>query len=119
MTSSSRASLEQITQESGVYLRLAARERSGPGKRFAKRRAQSLHDGFTSCLFVRATRRIRRRVRLAALRRTASPGLLCNEWDVCAPPPVPYNMRLAYRALRVLSTEWTDELHQTDERSRR
>jgi hypothetical protein len=39
------------------------------------------------------------------------PGNLCNEWNVCADPPVPYNMRLAYRTLRVLSNEWTDELH--------
>jgi hypothetical protein len=42
-----------------------------------------------------------------------SAGLLCNEYDVCTRPPEPYNMRLAYRSLRVLSTSWTDELHES------
>ena len=41
-----------------------------------------------------------------------APGLLCNEYSVCVPPPKPYNMRLAYRALRVLTASWTDELHE-------
>jgi hypothetical protein len=40
------------------------------------------------------------------------PGLVCNEYRVCQPPPKPYNMRLAYQALRVLSSDWTDELHE-------
>jgi hypothetical protein len=37
---------------------------------------------------------------------------LCNEYEVCAPPPEPYNMRLLYRALRVLSEEWSAELRE-------
>jgi hypothetical protein len=38
--------------------------------------------------------------------------LLCNDWSVCARPSQPYNLRLAYRTLRILSPEWADELHQ-------
>jgi hypothetical protein len=35
---------------------------------------------------------------------------LCNEWSVCAPPGQPFNLRLLYSALRVLTPEWTREL---------
>jgi hypothetical protein len=39
-------------------------------------------------------------------------GELCNEWSVCSPPSQPFNLRLMYNAMRVLSPAWTDELHE-------
>ena len=73
----------------------------------------SLLDGFTSCLFVSPTGL---QTQGTACRTTSQclPGQLCNEWNVCAAPPRPYNMRLAYRSLRVLTTEWSDELQQAE-----
>lgn len=101
-----------LREAPGVYLRLR-RENAASAKHIRKAAQASLLDGFTSCLFINATPLP---TTGTACRVTSEclPGQLCNEWNVCASPPRPYNMRLAYRALRVLSNEWTDELHQAD-----
>lgn len=104
--------LKEVREAPGVYLRLR-RENARSVKQIRKAAQSSLLDGFTSCLFVSPTGMVTE----GTTCRTTSdcqPGQLCNEWNVCAPPPRPYNMRLAYRALRVLSSDWTDELHQAD-----
>ncbi len=108
----SGVSLAELREAPGVYLRLRQENSKSP-KQIRKAAQGSLLDGFTSCLFVRAAAQTSDS---ATCRNTSDcePGLLCNEWNVCAPPPRPYNMRLAYRALRVLSNEWTDELHAAD-----
>jgi len=107
------ASLDKISTSPGVYFRLRmANTGTAPAIRAAAR--ASLHDGFTSCLFVRVG--ATDPTKGAACRVTAdcASGLLCNEWNACNEPPRPYNMRLAYRALRVLSSDWTDEVHEAD-----
>ncbi len=103
--------LEKITHSSGVYLRLDA-DNAHTAKAIRKASVHSLHDGFTSCFFVRKAAVDPRKGPKCKALADCAPGLLCNEWDVCTRPLEPYNMRLAYRALRVLSTEWTDELHE-------
>ncbi|MCC6216141.1 MAG: hypothetical protein IT376_14855 [Polyangiaceae bacterium] len=102
--------LEDVQRASGLYLRLRLADAGSP-ERIRAAAARSLHDGFTSCFFVRegtpdpaAGPRCRRSA-------DCEPGQLCNEYEVCGPPPRPYNLRLAYRALRVLSSAWSDELH--------
>lgn len=104
--------LKDLREAPGIYLRLR-RENTKSPKQIRKAAQASLLDGFTSCLFVSPTGLPTQGV---ACRVTAEcqPGQLCNEWNVCAAPPRPYNMRLAYRSLRVLTTEWTDELHEAD-----
>jgi hypothetical protein len=107
------ASLEQISKSPGVYFRLRLAN-TGSVKAIRAAARASLHDGFTSCLFVHVgapdpTKGVPCRVTA-----DCSSGLLCNEWNACSEPPRPYNMRLAYRALRVLSSDWTDEVHEAD-----
>ncbi len=104
--------LRKITHSPGVYLRLDI-DNARSEKAIRKASAHSLHDGFTSCFFVRSKAVDPRQGPHCRALADCKPGLLCNEWDVCTKPLEPYNMRLAYRALRVLSTEWTDELHKT------
>jgi hypothetical protein len=107
-----QASLAELREAPGIYLRL--RQASASSPKDIRRAAQnSLLDGFVSCLFVRpaAPKNSGGTCKATA---DCRPGELCSEWNVCGPPPRPYNMRLAYRALRVLSTEWTDELHAVD-----
>jgi hypothetical protein len=104
------ADWEQITRGSGVYLRLRQEDATDVA-RLRRAATASLHDGFTSCFFVGdAASHV---VEGPKCRGNAdcAPGLLCNEWEVCARPPKPYNMRLAYRALRVLTNEWTDAVY--------
>ncbi len=105
------ASLEAIAKQPGVYLRLRLQNAQSREK-LRHAAAASLHDGFTSCFFVQE----------GAPDPTSGPkcersadcqaGLLCNEWDICSPVPRPYNLRLAYRAWRILSSEFTDSLHE-------
>lgn len=105
------ASLQKISKSPGVYLRLRlANTTSVKAIREAAR--TSLLDGFTACLFVREGAPDPTKGPPCRVTADCQSGLLCNEWNVCSEPPRPYNMRLAYRALRVLSPEWTDELHE-------
>lgn len=109
---SPNVSLAALEKQPAVYLRLrvADAKDSNTIRRAALR---SLHDGFTSCFYRRTSAPDPTKGPKCQSPADCQPGLLCNEWDVCAPPPEPFNMRLAYRTLRVLSTAWTDELHET------
>jgi hypothetical protein len=105
------ASFERVSRSPGVYLRLRLSE-ARTARDIRKAAQSSLRDGFTSCLFVDA---IPPSAAPGARCRTTSDcesGWLCDEYQACVRPRHPYNVRLAYRALRVLSSEWTDELHQ-------
>lgn len=103
--------LGRVRTSPGVYLRLRLKNARDATK-IAEAAGRSLHDGFTSCFFVQQGAPDPRKGSHCETPGQCQPGLLCNEWNVCAPPPRPYNMRLAYRALRVLSGEWTDALHE-------
>ncbi|MSP25569.1 MAG: hypothetical protein EXR75_10465 [Myxococcales bacterium] len=95
----------------GVYLRVgqsAARD----VRSLRESALKSLHDGFTSCLFVTDN---------------ASPiagpecesteecprGTSCNELRHCAAPSQPYNVRVGYRAMRVLTDDWVANIQET------
>ncbi|HET9954361.1 MAG TPA: hypothetical protein VFQ61_07650 [Polyangiaceae bacterium] len=104
--------VERLRTQPSVYLRLRL-ERTKSVKELRKAVNASLRDGFTSCMF--ASTKARPDPTQGAACRTAGDcvsGLLCNEWNVCAEAEQPYNVRLVYRTLRVLSSEWTDEVHQ-------
>jgi hypothetical protein len=105
------ASLERIQRRPGVYLRLMI-DNARLAEDIRKNAARSLLDGFTSCLFVRSADADPTRGKACKSTLDCEPGHLCNEWDRCHQPPRPYNLRLAYRALRVLSDAWTAEVHQ-------
>ncbi len=107
------ASLDKISTSAGVYFRLRMSNTTSVKAIRSAARA-SLHDGFTSCLFVHAGAPDPTRGPACRVTADCRSGTLCNEWSVCAEPPRPYNMRLAYRALRVLSSDWTDEVHEAD-----
>ncbi len=107
------AAADKISTSAGVYFRL--RMSSTTSLKAIRSAAQaSLHDGFTSCLFVHVGAPDPTRGPVCRVTADCRSGLLCNEWNVCSEPPRPYNMRLAYRALRVLSSDWTDEVHEAD-----
>ncbi|MFZ5894111.1 MAG: hypothetical protein ACOY0T_23830 [Myxococcota bacterium] len=109
------ADLEKVRTAGSVYLRLRLATAASP-RDIRKAARDSLRDGFTSCLFVtRSNSAPAPGVTPGSSCRTigdCASGLLCNEWNTCAVPEQPYNMRLVYRTLRVLSSDWTDELHE-------
>lgn len=101
----------KLVDTPGIYLRLRL-EDTADVEQLRKAATTSLRDGFTSCLFrdMRATNPQDG----AVCRESAqcSPGEVCTEFNVCQRPAQPFNMRLVYRALHVLSSKWTDEVHE-------
>src|SRR5690606_32221107 len=100
-----------LQTQPAVYLRLRL-ENAKDGPSLRKAAVRSLRDGFTSCFFQQRDGVDPRTGPACKFQADCESGLLCNERDVCTRPPQPYNLRLAFRALRVLSTEWSDEVNQ-------
>jgi hypothetical protein len=103
--------VDRVTRAPAVYLRMR-QANAKTAKSIRRAAVSSLHDGFTSCFFVREKAEDPTQGPKCRTASDCAPGLLCNEWDVCTRPMQPYNMRLAYRSLRVLSSEWSDELRE-------
>jgi hypothetical protein len=108
---SAELSLGGLSRSKGVYLRLR-RSDAEDTERLRRAADRSLHDGFTSCLFVREARTLQSDAGECSNSRDCSAGQICDEYDRCAAPTQPFNLRFMYRAVRVLSPSWTDELHQ-------
>ncbi len=104
------ASWESISHEPGVYFRLRQEDATDKVK-IGRAATSSLHDGFTSCFFVGDAASSATEGPKCLRNADCASGLLCNDWEVCVRPPRPYNMRLAYRALRVLTSDWTNQLY--------
>jgi len=104
---SPRASLDRIAEGPGAYFRVRQRD-ALEGRALRAAAERSLRDGFTSCLFVRQESKDGPPCRTPA---DCAAGQLCGELGVCGRPSQPFNLRLAYRALRVLQPEWAEELH--------
>ncbi len=103
--------IEKIRNGPVVYLRLRMEEATS-ARTIRKAAAGSLRDGFTSCLFVTPLKGDPTVGKACRTGGDCTSGELCNEWNVCVAPQHPYNMRLVYRTLRVLSGDWSDELQQ-------
>ena len=103
--------LSRIQRAPGIYFRVR-QGAAADSELLRKEGAESLLDGFVACMFVREGEADPRQGPTCDASADCEPGLLCNEYNVCTPPPRPFNMRLAYSALHVLSSSWTDELHE-------
>ena len=88
----------------GIYLRvgLTAAKSTNTIREAANK---SLKDGFTACLF-----RVNNPSPLAGPKcettEQCPPRNICNEFNHCAEPHQPFNARLAYKALFMLTDEW-------------
>ena len=96
----------------GIYLRLPMPDASTPERIRAGSR-NSLRDGFTACLMrvpnpSAVTGKECKRTRDCAVHE------LCNEQDHCSRPGQPFNLRMAYKYMFVLSEEWVREVRAAD-----
>jgi hypothetical protein len=99
----------KLLGQPGLYLRMRTAEAKDPKKIKAAAQRQ-VRDGFTSC-FIRDLRAPSPLEGPACKEsKDCQPGLLCTEYSVCQRPSSPFNMRLLYRALGVLSEEWVNEV---------
>ncbi len=94
----------------GIYLRLPQAAASD-SKAIRRAANTSLHDGFTSCLLRTA------QVQPTAGRRCettaqCAPGEMCNDFLHCASHSQPFNLRIAYHSLHVMSEAWVAEIQQ-------
>ncbi len=105
-----RASLDPKTgeplifQRPGVYLRVT-REGARTAESIRTAATESLRDAFTSCL-LHTPHMAAHEGQACRVSKECPAGQLCNEANVCSTPAQPFNLRLAYHGLRVLSDEW-------------
>lgn len=108
---SAKVDLDDLARGPSIYLRLPEAEaHSAEGIRKAAR--SSLRDGFTSCLFLGSAPDLEGGKSCTAMAQ-CGPGEVCSDWNVCEAPRHPYNMRLLYDGLRVLTPEWLQSLEAT------
>lgn len=94
----------EFRDKPGLYLRLRVDEATS-AEAIRKGAKDSLRDAFTACL-LRANNPSPLAGAECKCTRDCPQGQFCNELDRCAPPAQPYNLRVAYRTLHVLSDEW-------------
>lgn len=100
---------DKVLSAPSLYLRSRLETARDP-ESLKKSAEDSLRDGFTAC-FLRDLRTPPptggKECRLST---ECAPGELCNEYQHCARPSSPYNMRLLYRALHVMSDDWAQKV---------
>jgi hypothetical protein len=99
-------------ERSGIYLRLRVEE-AGSAEDIRKGALGSLRDGFTSCL-MRVKNPSATDGAPCKRSRDCPASEFCNEQDHCSRPSQPFNLRVAYRTMRILSDEWVREVQQAD-----
>lgn len=106
----SQAASSEFRSRPGVYLRLFIDDaRSVDSIRQAS--IDSLRDGFTSCL-TSANNPDPFAGPPCRLNHECPEGQHCNEVNHCSVPAQPYNLRVAYRATRVLTEDWVRDVRE-------
>lgn len=97
---------------SGIYLRLRVEEAQTP-EDIRKGARDSLRDGFTACL-MRVPNPSATQGKECKHTRDCPPREFCNEQDHCSRPAQPFNLRVAYRTMHILTDEWVREVQSSD-----
>ncbi len=99
----------RVLASPSVYLRIRQKDASS-AEALREAATSSLRDGFTSCLMVDA--KAQSPVTGASCKNSdeCQSGELCNQFEHCQRPSSPFNMRMLYRALSVLSEKWVSEV---------
>ncbi|MFO0618701.1 MAG: hypothetical protein U0414_39275 [Polyangiaceae bacterium] len=100
-------------KKAGVYLRLRV-DQAASAESIRAASDRSLHDGFTSCL-MQTVGDDPLAGKVCTTARECEEGQICNEFDHCAKPTQPINLRMAYRTMRILSPDWVREVQDGDD----
>jgi hypothetical protein len=103
----------KLLASSGVYLR-ARLDDARTVESLRKVAKETLRDGFTSCAFVDNRAKLPTSGKACRESTECESGQYCNEFSACQLPSSPFNMRMLYRALSVLSPAWVKELEDTN-----
>ena len=96
----------------GIYLRIARRQ-SESAERIRAAAIQSLHDAFTACLVV-APNPNPLAGPACKSNKDCPQKQQCNEFEHCQDYAQPYNLRLGYKTMWPLTTEWVDDVQAID-----
>lgn len=72
--------------------------------------SEALRDGFTACLIRDPNAKPATSGKECRESQECEAGEFCNEYKACQRPSSPFNMRMLYRALHVLSDKWVGEV---------
>jgi len=100
---------EKLFHSPGVYLRARVVDAQSIDS-VRKAATGSLRDGFTSCLIVDPTAKGPTTGKVCTFSNECESGEYCNEYQNCQRPSSPFNMRMLYRALLILSEKWVSEV---------
>ena len=94
--------------KAGIYLRLAQPNAETPEK-IREAATKSLRDGFTSCLLV-----VENKSPISGAKchtnRDCPRGNMCNEFYHCAEHSQPYNLRVAFKTMHIMTDEWVADI---------
>jgi hypothetical protein len=97
---------------SGIYLRLRVEDAQTP-EDVRKGARDSLRDGFTACL-MRVPNAVATNGKECKRTRDCPAREFCNEQDHCSRPAQPFNLRVAYRTMHILTDEWVRDVQASD-----
>lgn len=97
--------------KSGIFLRLRVQDAKTP-EAIRSGARNSLRDAFTACL-MRVPNPDATAGAPCRRTRDCATGEFCNEQDHCSKPSQPFNLRVAYRTLHVLTEDWVHDAQET------
>ncbi len=103
----------KLLAEPGVYLRVLSTSAT-TAESLREAATDSLRDGFTSCAFLDRKAQLPTSGQACKESTDCTSGEFCNEFSFCQRPSSPFNMRMVYRALSILSPEWVSTLRETN-----
>jgi hypothetical protein len=98
--------------KSGIYLRLRVEDAQTP-EAIRSGARDSLRDGFTACL-MRVPNASATAGKECKRTRDCPAREFCNEQDHCSRPAQPFNLRVAYRTMHILTEEWVRDVQASD-----
>jgi len=102
---------EKLFGSPGIYMRARLAD-AGDLEKLREVGGQSLRDGFSACLMRDLTAKLPVAGKECKQSNDCESGELCNEYEHCQRPSSPFNMRMLYRALHILSEKWENEVRE-------
>lgn len=102
---------DRIFMSPGVYMRARLHDAKDL-ETLRNVSSEALRDGFTACLMRDPNAKPATSGKECRESQECEAGEFCNEYKACQRPSSPFNMRMLYRALHVLSDKWVGEVRE-------
>lgn len=102
---------QKLFASPGLYLRVRLEDAKSE-ETLRKASALSLRDGFSACLIQDPNATLPTSGKECVESNDCETGQYCNEYKFCQRPSSPFNMRMLYKSLVVLSEKWVSEVRE-------